>query len=467
MQQFSQSADQFSQSASQYPRVSLAWYALFVFIIAATLAFVDKSIITLLVAPIRQALGVSDTGISLLQGLSFVLLYSVMGIPSGYLVDRMQRRKLLAIGIALWSVMTMLCGFANSFAELFMARVGVGIGEAILMPAVFSLLADFFPSAQRGRANGIFTISTYAGGQGAFIIGGLVLKTFHGGDFDWPLLGMLPPWKSAFIAVGLPGLLVALLVMTIKEPARQQIVNKTSGTDAAQLEKSLLSYLKERRKLWLTIFGTFSLCAFSAYAVLSWIPTFFARKYGLPPATAGVLIGSVIMPCGILGCIASGVLSDWLKARGTYGSRMLIFVVSWFIAIPCVSALPFLGDYHMALVACGLFGFANALAVASMPSVLQDVTRNQMRGKITAVHLLLVSIFGMALGPTATALVTDKIFQNDQGLIYAISITPLPAMLLGLVLTIYGIRCYQNEMAALLKARPASVLDSTAAASAH
>ena len=438
---------------SPYPRASLAWYALFVFIIAATLAFVDKSIITLLVAPIRQSLGVSDTGISLLQGLSFVLLYSVMGLPSGYLVDRMERRKLLAAGIALWGVMTMLCGFANSFTELFIARVGVGIGEAILMPAVFSLLGDFFPSAQRGRANGIFTISTFAGGQGAFIIGGLVLKAFHSADFNWPLLGMLPPWKSAFIAVGLPGLLVALLVLTIKEPPRQQMVIKPGTT--APAGTSLAEYLKQRRGLWLTIFGTFSLCAFSSYAVISWIPTFFARKYGLPPASAGVLIGSVIMPGGILGCLASGILSDWLKARGTYGSRMLVFVISWFITIPCIAALPFLADYRMALLACGLFGFANAMAVASMPSVLQDVTRNQMRGKITAVHLLLVSIFGMALGPTATALVTDRIFQNDQGLIYAISITPLPAMLLGLVLTIYGMRFYQDEMAALVVTAPA------------
>ncbi|WP_075790965.1 spinster family MFS transporter [Massilia putida] len=445
---------QSAPDARAYPPAALAWYALFVFIVAATLAFVDKSIITLLVAPVRQSLGVSDTGISLLQGLSFVLLYSVMGIPSGYLVDRMQRRKLLSAGIALWSVMTVLCGFANSFAELFLARVGVGIGEAILMPAVFSLLADFFPSSQRGRANGIFTISTFAGGQGALIIGGLVLKSFHGADFDWPLLGLLPPWKSAFIAVGLPGLLVALLVLTIKEPLRQQVAAQ-SGTGALAGE-SLLAYLKQRRAMWLAIFGTFSLCAFSAYAVLSWIPTFFARKYGLPPASAGVLIGSVVMPGGIAGCLVSGVLSDWLKTRGAYGSRMQVFVFSWFITIPCIAALPFLGDYHLALVACGLFGFANAMAVASMPSVLQDVTRNQMRGKITAVHLLLVSIFGMALGPTATALVTDRVFQNDQGLIYAISITPLPAMLLGLVLTVYGMRFYQNEMAALVKASTAA-----------
>lgn len=437
-----------------YPRASLAWYALFVFIIAATLAFVDKSIITLLVAPIRQSLGVSDTGISLLQGLSFVLLYSVMGIPSGYLVDRMQRRKLLSAGIALWSVTTILCGFANTFAELFIARVGVGIGEAILMPAVFSLLADFFPSTQRGRANGIFTISTFAGGQGAFIIGGLVLKYFHGADFDWPLLGMLPPWKSAFIAVGIPGLMVALLVLTIQEPARQQLALKPAATAVAAAGESLGAYLKVRRALWLTIFGTFSLCAFSSYAVLSWIPTFFARKYGLPPASAGVLIGSFVMPGGILGCLVSGFLSDWLKAHNVYGSRMLIFVGSWFITIPCIAALPFLADYHMALLACGLFGFANAMAVASMPSVLQDVTRNQMRGKITAVHLLLVSIFGMALGPTATALVTDLVFKNDQGLIYAIAVTPLPAMVLGLVLTLYGMKFYQREMVALVKAAP-------------
>ena len=112
--------------------------------------------------------------------------------------------------------------------------------------------------------------------------------------------------------------------------------------------ESLLDDLKRRRGLWLAIFGTFCMCAFSSYAVLSWIPTFFARKYGLPPASAGVLIGSVIMPGGILGCLVSGVLSDWLKRRGTSGSRMLVFVFSWFVTIPCIAALPFLADYRMA-----------------------------------------------------------------------------------------------------------------------
>jgi len=417
-------------TAIHFPPLRHAWYAMAVFIIVATMAFIDKSIIVLLVGPIKASLGVSDTGISLLQGFSFVMLYSVLGIPSGYLVDRYRRRELLAAGIALWSVMTVLCGMTSTFAGLFMARIGVGVGEAILMPAVFSLLADFFAPGQRGRANGVFTISTYAGGQGALIIGGMVLKAFHQNDFVWPVLGRIEQWKSAFIAVGIPGLLVALLVLTIKEPARQRSLGRQDKlADGADAPVPLVAYLRTRKTLWLGVFGAFSLFAFAAFTMFSWLPTFFIRKFGLPASSAGMMIGSVILPGGIVGCLVSGTLSDYWKKRRTYGSRMRVVLVAALLTIPCVALLPFTPTPTLAMILCGVFGFSSALATASMPSVLQDIAGNRMRGKITAIHLLLVSIFGMGFGSMAPAMVTDLVFHNEKGLIYAIAITSLPALL--------------------------------------
>jgi MFS family permease len=425
-----------AQVSEPFPSATAAWYALFIFIIAATLGFVDKSIIVLMVQPIRQSLLISDTGISLLQGLSFALIYSVLGIPSGYVVDKHRRREFLAAGVALWSVMTAMCGLATNFTELFAARVGVGIGEAVLMPAIFSMLADFFPPQTRGRAAGIFTISTFAGGQGAFIIGGYVLKTLHGQSVVWPFLGTLQAWQSAFVIVGLPGLLVALLVMTIKEPARQRGAVDDGSLDARGIEYGLIAFLKSRWKLWATVFGAFSLTAFAAFALLSWLPTYFIRKFGLPASSAGVMIGFVVGPAGILGCVISGFISDYFRARKGDSGRFYVLILSFVICIPCMAFLPFCPTPTVALITCGIFGLFNAMATASMPAVLQDLTPNRMRGKVTAVHLLLVSLVGMGLGPLAVALFTDRVFHDDAALPYSIGLVVVPGLVIALVLTV-------------------------------
>jgi MFS family permease len=427
-------------ATESFPPARAAWYALFVFIIAATLGFVDKSIIVLMVQPIRQTLQISDTGISLLQGLSFALIYSILGIPSGYVVDKYRRREFLAGGIALWSVMTAACGLATNFTELFAARVGVGVGEAVLMPAVFSMMADYFPPKTRGRAAGIFTISTFAGGQGAFIIGGYVLKTLHGQPVDWPLLGTLQAWQSAFVIVGLPGLLVALMAMTIREPARQAGAADHRGLDAQGAEHGMVAFLLSRWKLWAVVFGAFSLTAFAAFALLAWLPTYFIRKFGLPASSAGVMIGFVVGPAGIVGCIISGICSDFFRARHGDSGRFFVLILSFLVCIPCMVFLPFCPSPTAALITCGIFGLFNAMATASMPAMLQDLTPNRMRGKVTAVHLLLVSLIGMGLGPLVVALLTDRLFQDDNALPYSIGLAVVPALCAALVFSVLAMR---------------------------
>ncbi|WP_438391822.1 MFS transporter [Caballeronia sp. DA-9] len=424
-----------------FPSASAAWYATFVFIVAATLAFVDKSVIVLMVQPIRHALMISDTGISLLQGLSFALIYSLLGLPAGHVVDKYRRREFLAGGVALWSIMTALCGLATNYTELFAARVGVGIGEAVLMPAIFSMLADFFPPKSRGRAAGVFTISTFAGGQGAFIIGGYVLKRLHGAAVAWPVLGTLQAWQSAFVIVGLPGLLVALLVMTVREPIRQRGAADLDGFDSKGGEYSLVGFLKSRRNLWVKVFGSFSFTAFAAFALLAWLPTYFIRKFGLPASSAGVMIGAVVGPAGILGCIFSGAFSDFCRARfGGDRGRFLVLILSFLVCIPCMAFLPFCATPSSALATCGLFGLFNAMATASMPVILQDLTPNRMRGKVTAVHLLLVSLIGMGLGPLVVALLTDRMFHNDADLPLSLGLTIVPGLAIALVLSIAAMR---------------------------
>lgn len=426
-----------------FPPVSAAWYATAVFLLAATLGFIDKSIITLLVQPIRQSLMISDTQIGLLQGFSFALIYGVLGLPAGCLVDKYRRREMLAGGVVIWSIATAACGLATSFGGLFLARIGVGMGEAILMPAIYSMLADFFPPRMRGRAAGIFTISTFVGGQGAFIVGGFVLKALHGQPVLWPVLGELQAWQSAFIVVGLPGLLIAPLVLSVREPMRQ--FGKGSRAGAADTPVTTRSFLAKSPRLWIMLFAAFSMTAFSAFALLAWLPTFFVRKYGLPASSAGVMIGSVMGPVGILGCVASGVVSDYFRDRRGESGRLDVLIIAAVICIPCMAYLPFAPTTGAALAICAVYGLFNAMATATMPAILQGLAPNRLRGKLTAIHLLLISLVGMGLGPLVVALITDRVFHADSALPYSLALTIAPGLAVALVAALLAKREVRAE----------------------
>jgi MFS family permease len=193
-----------------------AWYVACVLMVCNTFSFIDRQVLGLLVTPIKQDLGISDTRIGLLQGLAFGLYYTLLGIPMGRLVDSGSRRTLVAAGVFLWSLMTAACAGARSFGALFLARMGVGIGEATLSPAAFSLLADYFPKGRLATALSIFSMGIFFGSGLALLLGGLIV-------------GALGSWRLTFLLVGLPGLLVALLALTIREPARRDLLRTTSG----------------------------------------------------------------------------------------------------------------------------------------------------------------------------------------------------------------------------------------------
>ena len=204
---------------SAQPRRS--WYIVGVLTVAYTCSFIDRSVLGLMVGPIRDELGITDTQFSLLQGLAFAIFYTLLGIPIARLADRTNRRNIVAAGIALWSLMTALCGLARSFGSLFMARVGVGVGEAALAPAAFSLITDLFPRKKVGRAIGTYQTGLFVGYGLSVILGGWLVGTLEQGPpLELPLLGELSAWRATLVIVGLPGLVIALLCLTFREPAR-------------------------------------------------------------------------------------------------------------------------------------------------------------------------------------------------------------------------------------------------------
>ena len=207
-----------------WPKPAVAWFSVAVLVIAFIFSIADRIIIALLVDPIKTDLGLSDTDLGIMMGLAFAIFYALMGLPIGRLSDRHSRRSIIAVGIFLWSLMTAACGLARNFSELFLARVGVGVGEATLSPAAYSMIADSFPREKLGRAISVYQSGAFFGVGLALIFGGIAIRFAAGAEsVDLPLIGTVAPWQMAFIAIGLPGILVAALMFTVKEPVRQGI----------------------------------------------------------------------------------------------------------------------------------------------------------------------------------------------------------------------------------------------------
>ena len=221
-------------SASRPFTTRHAWYAVGVLTLANVSGFVDRQILSLLVVPIKRDLGVSDTQVSLLMGLSFVVFYSLLGLPIGRWVDRGRRGLIVGIGAALWSIMTALTGLARTFGQLFAARIGVGVGEATLGPAAVSIIGDSFPRERLGTAMSTYMLGTFFGSGVAYALGAFVVGAVdRPGYVTMPVVGEIHPWQMVFFAVGLPGLLVALLAVRMREPPRMQSAVAVIASSAA------------------------------------------------------------------------------------------------------------------------------------------------------------------------------------------------------------------------------------------
>jgi len=314
--------DPLKPAGEAWPNRGYAWWVVIALMIAYAFSIVDRTALGLLVQPIEADLHISDTLMGLLQGTAFALFYAVLGLPLGLLADRINRRRLITAGIAVWSAATMACGLASGFVGLFAARLGVGAGEATLSPAGASLIADYFPAEERPKAYGVYAVGTSIGGGMAFLLGGAAIAVAGHLRLTAPgVFGDLASWKIVFLIIGAPGLLISLIfALSVREPIRRgrgQIVGKASFAPLfAQLSKERLVYAS------LILGAVFN--ATCIYAVVSWFPTLMIRGDGLAPARVGQLLGTFGTPCGVISCIGSGWLAAWLEKRGRPDASVLV-----------------------------------------------------------------------------------------------------------------------------------------------
>ncbi len=408
--------------ATAYPPPVYRWYVVGVLVLAYTFAFIDRSLLTLLVKPIRATLHISDLQLSLLSGLAFALFYTFLGIPIGRLVDYFSRCRIILAGAVTWSVMTSLCGLAGSFGQLFLARVGVGVGEATLSPAAYSMLADIFPETALPRALSVYNASIYVGSGLALIGGGAMVGLVPA--IHVPRFGVLDPWQALFVVVGLPGLLISLLMLTLREPPRRHV----SAQLAAGSLADGLRFVWQRRGAY-----GFLICGFSAASLLwngtfAWLPSFFVRNHGWTLPHVGLVIGSAL-----------------LRARGDMGAGLKLGILSATVLLPTGLLLPFVSANIATVLVC-LFILAGSLPYGAAAAALQEITPNQLRGQISAVYLFGINAAGIGFGPTFVAFLSQRLFHSDQALGLALAVTTAIAAPLGICLLALGLAPYRRAI---------------------
>ena len=402
-----------------YPRPAVAWAVVAALFVAYIFSFIDRMIIGLLVEPMKADLNISDTEISLLQGLAFALFYTIAGVPIGRLIDRSHRMRIVTAGITLWSMMTVFCGFASHYWQLFLLRIGVGVGEATLSPAAYSIISDSFPPKRLGIAMGVYGLGSAVGAGMAFMIGGAIIAfAASAGAISLPLIGEVKAWQATFIIVGAPGLLVALLFMVLPEPPRLAV--KPEQAEQPPLS-AVAAFLKEKAGAMVSLFFAVGMVNFAVFAAVSWLPVLYVRVHGFELAHAGYTAGAALIIGGLIGLVGGGWLSDKLE-EGAPTGRVRLCGYAALIGGAAAVVFPLAGNPWAAAAAFVVFFSAAAVPIGAAASAIQQLTPNAMRATLSALYLFVVNLVGLGFGPTATALVSDIFFPFEAGIRYATAI---------------------------------------------
>jgi len=401
------------------------WYVAFVLSFAYAVSFIDRVIVSLLVQPIKVHLQVTDTQMSLLVGFSFVLFYALLGFPIGRLADRSNRRNIIIAGATVWSLMTVLSGMATSFWHLFLARMGVGIGEASLSPCAYSLISDYFPRDKLAGAMSVYNMGIYAGSGLALLLGGGLLHLVSGApSVTLPWIGVVAPWQFVFVFAGFLGLLVAALMLTVKEPARSAVTTHGNGAgspDAATLAEAGRFILRHRAVLFPLTAG-FLLVSVLGFAINSWVPAFLMRTYGMTLPDVGFQYGLIVLIGGVAGVLCGGWLGDLAERRWPFDGKMRVAAVGITILSLPGALGPLAGNQSLALAMMAATVFFASFPLGIGAAALQLVVPNQLRAQLSALFLIVVSIGGVSLGPLAVALITDYVFGDEAELRYSLAL---------------------------------------------
>src|ERR1700761_8592888 len=416
-----------SSDSAEYPSSTVAWWSVSVLMLMYVFSFIDRTIISLLVGPMKRDLNITDTEIGLLQGTAFALLYTFLGLPIARLSDRHSRKGIVAVGVLVWSVMACLCGLARSAAQLFWARVGVGFGEAALSPAAYSMITDSFPRPKLGKAFSIYNVGITIGAGTALLVGGLVVGAVSrpGASYTLPIFGEVHAWQLVFIVTGAPGLLLPLLLLPFREPARRGLLRAAPSGDApaAPLKPPLievLRYIVRNKNFYAPHFFAMALLAMAGYSAAAWLPEALVRSYSIQPGIAGKYIGICTILMNSSGMLLAGVLCDRLTRGGSKDAPIVVALISacGIGTLSCLpSIMPNITWVWIALFVQGVtFNAYNPFG----PMAVNQVTPNQFRAQVSSVYLFVVNALGLGVGPALVPFLNEHLFHDPAKLRFSL-----------------------------------------------
>ncbi|RWU17188.1 MFS transporter [Pseudomonas alkylphenolica] len=444
------------EAAHLLPGRGRARYALGVLMLAYVFSIMDRQVLSLLVGPIQQALHVNDTWMGMLHGFTFAAFYSLAGLPIARLIDRGNRRRIIATGIGLWCLATAASGLATEFWHLLLARVGVAVGEAVLLPGAVSLISDLFVAEKRGRALGVFGAGGPVGVGGGLLATGLVLGYFSAHPLTLPVLGALAPWQTTLMSIGLPGLFILLLMLGVPEPrgSGSGRVGATTTVAAVPLGE-VMKFLRSNRRTFVAIIIGMGCYNAAVYGSGAWVPSYLVREFGWSYAKAGTVMGLIMCVSSPLGVLGASWLGEHWRRRGINNGNLNVAIIACIVLPLCATplllapsatlALPFLA-LSAALWVC-LFGIGPALIVEIAPA--------PMRGQFIALFTGVLNLLGVGIGPLAVGVITDYLLVDPAAIGYSILIVTLIACLLACPLLLRARHSFNHTALRAREWRPA------------
>lgn len=420
-----------------------SWLVVAALSFAAIVSYIDRQIINLLVDPIKIDLGLSDVQISLLQGFSFALLYAVMAIPLAWIADRYNRKWVILGGLICWSAATFGSGLAMGFVFLFFARMFVGIGEATLSPAGFSMISDYFPKEKLPAAIGVFTGTGFIGSGLALVIGGYLYAQLAAiGPITLPF-GTFKPWQITFFAVSLLSVPVFFCLLLIREPARKD-GNVVLADDDAPPALEILSFIRSNALVFFPLFFGFSCFAAAQFGIGAWAPSYFIRVHEWTQLEVGQFFGPVVMFGGVTGVVAGGFAAEKMLAAGIKDATLRLPIIAILCALPFAIAFPLVSSPWVALVLLALVLFFGTVPFGAGVATFPLITPNRMRAQVIAVYLLIANLLGYSAGPLLVAWLTDYVFGSPAAIDQSLALAPPATMIIGLVLVFFALKPYRN-----------------------
>ncbi len=394
-----------------------SWWMLFVLLLLSILSFIDRFMITMLVDPIKRDLGLSDVQIGAILGPAFAIAYAVFAIPMGWAADRFSCRKVIFAGAAIWSLSASALGLVSSFGPFLLSRVGVGVGEASLTPAAYSLMGSKFPARRLTTVMSIYQAGAPLGTSVAFIIGGLVIGFVEAiGTVAGPFDMLLKPWQLALIVTGLPCVFVALLVFTFSEPASAR---RVSGEGTAT--ESFPKFLWDNRALLAPIMIGSSLAMLLANSLMAWVPTYITREFGWAPPRFGPILGFITLVTAAA-MVIKGWVVDWLFARDVKDAHLRFFTWLIVVATPISIGEFFLSNPILFLVCHAIVWALVGQCLLYVAATIQLIVPKHYRARMVALVLTLFSVIGAGLGPPLTGALTDYLFRDEARLGYSLAL---------------------------------------------